>query len=415
MTRLEDELRAAFAARTAELPVLDDPAERAIRRAGRIRRRQAIMAGFAVVIAVSMVGIGVLRVPWQRGAAVRMAAVEPSVMTITTALGIRLDLLVGNQLWTSDGRHLQLPGAGTVTWAYRVPAGWVYGGTAGTLRMLLTDGAPAHLDQPADAAVVSADGQRIAWSTGGKGATILAVGQVTADGVDTVARTKLPDPAQPVAIVGSDVMIARSDGGRQADSYDVWDPSMTAFTPDWPIKLATVYGDAGDGRLLGLAEAVKGAEVDTKQAKEPALAGVPAPDGSPAALTQLRAPNGPCLIRYQAAEPKVLKQAMADSVDCGLGLSPGIREGSASPDGQWLVAVASVGVMFVSLSGGAPAATRTCPIRGRSAPVWEDSRAVLVRTDDGLVRCGLDGTRRIVPVEGLPASGWDVVPALGNR
>ena len=415
MTRLEDELRATFAARAAELPVLEDPAERAIRRAGRIRRRHAALVGVAVVLAVSLVGVGVLRVPWQRGGAVRVAAAEPSVLTITGALGIRLDLRVGDQLWTPDGRHLDLPGAGAVTWAYRVPAGWVYGGTAGTLRMLSTDGAPAGQDEPADAAVVSADGQRIAWSTLGAGATTLAVGQLSPGGLEPVARTKLADQARPVAIVGSDVMVGRSDGAGQADSYDVWDSSTTAFTPTWGIKLASVYGDAGDGRLLGLAETAKGAEIDTGQAKDAALAGAPAPDGSPAALTPMRAPNGPCLIRYQSAEPKALKAAVADSVDCGLDLSAGVREGSASPDGQWLVAVATVGVMFVSLTGAAPAATRICPIHGRSTPVWEDSRAVLVKTDDGLVRCGLDGTRRLIPVDGLPASDWDLVPALGNR
>jgi hypothetical protein len=415
VTRLEDELRATFAARTAELPVLDDPAERAIRRAGRVRRRQAVLVSVAVVLAVSLVSVGVFRVPWQRGAAVRMASAEPSVLTITTALGIRLDLRVGNQLWTPDGRHLDLPGAGAVTWAYRVPAGWVYGGTAGTLRMLSTDGAPAGLDQPADTAVVSADGQRIAWSTPGTGATMLAVGELTTGGLEPVARTKLADQAQPVAIVGSDVMVGRSGATEQADTYDVWDPSTSAFTPTWGIKLASVYGDAGDGRLLGLAETVKGTQVDAGQAKDAALSGAPAPDGTPAALSPMRAPNGPCLIRYPAAEPKALKAAMADSVDCGLDLSPGVREGSASPDGQWLVAVATVGVMFVSLTGAAPATTRICPIRGRSAPVWEDSRAVLVKTDDGLVRCGLDGTRRLIPVDGLPASGWDLVPALGNR
>jgi hypothetical protein len=336
-------------------------------------------------------------------------------MTFASALGIRLDLRVGNQLWTPDGRRLDLPGAGSVTWAYRVPAGWVYGGTAGTLRMLFTDGATAGPDRAADAAVVSADGQRIAWSTPGIGATTLTVGQLTTDGLEPVAYTRFSDQAQPVAIVGRDVMVGRSGGAGQADSYDVWDPSATAFTPNWGIKLASVYGDAGDGRLLGLAETAKGAEVGTGQPKDAAMAGVPAPDGSPAALAPMRAANGPCLIRYPAAEPKLLKLAGADSVDCGLDLSPGIREGSASPDGQWLVAMATVGVMFVSLNGAAPAAIRICPIRGRSAPVWEDSRAVLVKTDDGLVRCGLDGTRRLIPVDGLPGSGWDLVPALGNR
>jgi hypothetical protein len=101
---------------------------------------------------------------------------------------------------------------------------------------------------------------------------------------------------------------------------------------------------------------------------------------------------------------------------CGLGLAGGTAEGSASPDGQWLVAEASYGVMFVSLSAaGSEPVVRLCPVRTRSAPVWEDSGTVLVAGDDGLIRCGVDGSRREVRIDNLPSTGWSLVPALGGR
>jgi hypothetical protein len=71
--------------------------------------------------------------------------------------------------------------------------------------------------------------------------------------------------------------------------------------------------------------------------------------------------------------------------------------------------------MFVSLAEVARPLVRVCPLKSRAAPVWEDSGAVLVASGEGLVRCGLDGSRRVIQIEGLPASGWDVVPALGTQ
>jgi hypothetical protein len=420
VTRLEDELRATFAARTAELPTLKDAADRAIRHAVRVRRRQVALAGLAVMITIGLVGVAVLHTPWPAGQAPMMAEAKASPQ-VTTMLGTRLDLRVGNQVWTADGRRLDLPGAGKVTWVYRVPAGWVYGGTAGVLRMVLSDGAAADLGQPADAAVVSTDGQRIAWSTGGPGKQTLVMGQVTDTGVDPVARAVTARPAQPVAIVGSAVVVGLPTGTGTTAAYDVWKPS-TAFTPTWPIKLSAVYGDDGEGEVLGLADAAAVSKESASVAADPVgAAGAaetaqgarrPAPDGPSAPLTPLAAPAGPCLIRYRLSEV-ARPDRVADSGGCELGLTAAAIRGSASPDGQWLAAAGTDGLVFVSLAGTARRLGRTCPIKSRAAPVWEDSAAVLVASGEGLVRCGLDGSRRVIAVDGLPASGWDVVPALG--
>jgi hypothetical protein len=432
VTRLEDELRATFAARAAELPALEDAAGRAIRQAVRVRRRQAALAGLAIVITIGLVGIGVLHAPWPSGQAPVMADAKASFQ-VSTVLGIRLDLRVGNELWTADGRRVELPGAGAVTWVYRVPAGWVYGGTAGVLRMVLSDGVPADLDQPADAAVVSTDGQRIAWSGAGAGGPTLTVGQLTGTGVDTVARTVVRQPARPVAIVGSAVVV----GLAKSASYDVWTPS-TAFTPTWPMKFTSVYGDDGEGGVLGLADGVGALETASTgdpiskaaASRESASRGGlaknagagdapearstqgPVPDGPTGPASPQAAPTGQCLVRYRlsgvTAPPKFL-----DAGDCGLGLAAGAGRGSASPDGRWLAAAGTDGLMFVSLAGAVRKLARACPVKSRAAPVWEDSGAVLVATGEGLVRCRVDGSRKVIAVDGLPESGWDVVPALG--
>jgi hypothetical protein len=137
------------------------------------------------------------------------------------------------------------------------------------------------------------------------------------------------------------------------------------------------------------------------------------PDGKDAAATPAPTQSGTCLIRYPLAG-FALQDKKTES-DCGLALTPGDARGATSPDGQWLATTAAKGLMFVNLADPtSQPSTRVCKTTGRAAPAWEDSSAVLVATDDGLVRCGLDGSRRLIPVEGLPAKDWDVVPALGS-
>jgi hypothetical protein len=410
VTRLEDELRATCAARTAELPALEDAADRAIRRAVRTRRRHATLIGFAVVVTVVLVGIGVMQVPLAAVVQAPIMAEASASVQMSTMLGIRLDLRVGNQLWTADGRRLPLPGVGAVTFVYRVPAGWVYSGTAGILRMVLSDGAPTDLHATVDTAVVSMDGEQIAWSAGTPGGEMLTVGQLTGTGVDTVAQTKVAAPAQPVAIVGKSVVVGRDTVDGKPAGYDVWSPPET-FAPTWPLKLASVYGDAGDGTVIGLTDAGDQA-TDTRPVNAGQRAKVTLPDGEDPDVAPARTTPESCLIRYSLAG--FAQHDTKQESDCGLALTPRTARGSTSPDGQWLVTTAAKGLMFVNLTDPSPQpSTRLCPTDGGSAPAWEDSSAVLVATAEGLVRCGLDGTRRLVPVTGLPAGDWDVVPALG--
>src|SRR5206468_4411061 len=79
------------------------------------------------------------------------------------AVAASLDLRVGQELWSADGRRLPLAGVGKVTWVHRVPAGWLYGGQVGNVRLLTIAGAlvDPHIDAPT--VVVSSDGTEVAW------------------------------------------------------------------------------------------------------------------------------------------------------------------------------------------------------------------------------------------------------------
>jgi hypothetical protein len=415
MSDLENELRAMFAAQVAVPPPVDDPVARVLARARTARRRRVMFAGLAgaVVMVLVVGGIYLVRgeVTWPPAPAMVAAAplTSPADTVLTTS--VRLDLRVGNELWTAGGRRFALPGAGTVTWVYRVPTGWVYGDTGGELRLLETDGTPVNPDLAVDAVAVSPDGRQVAWSSGPAGQQVLVTGQLSGNGVKPTAKTPLAESAVPVTFAGSSVVLGRTDRAGRIAAYDLWDPAV-AFKPSWDNHLIGVYGGTGT-TLVGLvSKSTSGA------------------DG--------------CLEFYTTATKDALSPYATGP--CRLGLVAGSTRGSRSPTGQWLVDQTPQGVVFVDLapkpsamSGWAAAtpspateatgvtasgtsgtaasgvgADATCAVQGRTAPVWEDDGSVLVATDLGLVRCATDGSSEVIVVPGLSGTNWDLVPALGN-
>src|SRR5690349_14805499 len=140
MTMIEDELRATFTARTQALPAMADPAGAAIARARVIRRRRNTL-GAALVAAFVLLASGgiwreytVYQTPLNRGGPFDNAA------AFVPTFGILMDVRVGQELWSADGRHYPLPGVGRVTWVHRVPSGWLYGGEARSVRLLTAGG-----------------------------------------------------------------------------------------------------------------------------------------------------------------------------------------------------------------------------------------------------------------------------------
>ncbi|GIH12538.1 hypothetical protein [Rugosimonospora africana] len=376
MTNIEDELRALFAERAAGVPVRGDPAERVIRRAARLRRRRNTLFGL-VGVAVMVLGGASFQVVREHG---RATAAQAVVRAASTYPAIKLDLRVGNELWTTDGRRLRLPGVGAVTWVDRVPAGWVYGGTGGSLRLLAPDGTEVGSWLPADAATVSPDGEEVASVSDANGSRVLVIGRLGAAGVDLVAETTIADRAVPVAFVGPSVVLGRADSTGRISAYDFWDPPA-AYRPSWNDRIADVYGATGS-RLVGLVSQAPGST-----------------DG--------------CVSYLDLDRRTGLRPAHIGA--CGLGLPAAAAQAAPSPSGRWLANRTGIGIAFIDLDSPDPSRpSASCVVRGRSAPVWEDDSAVLVATDTGLVRCGPDGQNHEIMVSGLPAGDWDVVPALGR-
>lgn len=385
VTWLEEELRGLFAERAEAPPPLPDPAGTAIARARRVRRRRTALAGALSLVMVLVAGVGAL-LAWPRPAAAPVAADNVYAGSLDSAPGgmaaIGIDLRVGNALLTRDGRRLALPGAGQVTWAYRVPTGWVYGGTAGTVRMLTLDGTAVNTLARANAAVVSPDGSKLAWSSGADGRYTLAVARLDAGRPRRMAVTVSGAAAVPISFAGPGVVFGRADGAGRPVGYAYWDLA-TPFRPTWNDQITAVYGGSGD-HAVGLVGTAPGGGKN-------------------------------CLAYFTLASNLTTFKVERDR--CGLG-SPGGRSlGSLSPDRRWLADQTGSGVTFVwAVAGSAkPRTVGICPVRGRAAPVWEGDADVLIPTDRGVVRCRLDGSTSSVSLPQLAGQDWGLVPVVGDR
>jgi hypothetical protein len=174
MGLLEDALRDSFAAQVAAPPAVDDAAGRAIQAAGRVRRRRAVLTSAAVVVAVTITatGAGLLRgsgpstPEWG-------AAGPPASSASPVPKGLATDVLVGQDILTTDGRTIALTGLPTAVRAWHVDSGWVVQTDAAqapkaALWLVAGAGAAPGKIVEGDAVVLSTDGVRVAWASGGK-------------------------------------------------------------------------------------------------------------------------------------------------------------------------------------------------------------------------------------------------------
>jgi hypothetical protein len=129
VTRLEDELRATFAIRVADVPMVRDRAGTAIARGRAARRRHRVVAGAAVFLVVALMASGTW---WVRGTrpdgpprAGVVAGPGPSGSARPAYGSLRLDFVVGGELRPAGGRPIALPGSGDVYDAVRVSEGWL--------------------------------------------------------------------------------------------------------------------------------------------------------------------------------------------------------------------------------------------------------------------------------------------------
>lgn len=387
---LEDSLREMFASRVETPPAVDDPAGAAIRRGRRLRRRNAVSSSIAAAVALMITLIGVVSLRgWAapdgggsrpaglagevdrgsdapqppRPTATPISAPRPGVDT-----GIGLDLRVGDQLWTTDGRQLPLSGVGEVTRAYRVPSGWVYGG-AKKVRLMRTDGSSVALSGEEDRWVLSPDGGRMAFVIG----TMLHVADIGPEGMAVRASLDVPPGTLPVAFLGERIVISGATGASRG--YDILDP-VRPRNPTWNAAVAAVYG-VHDGAVVGL----------VRRAGRSCLAAL----GSRAAGLQV-----------------------AHTGTCASGAPADKTVGRLAPDGGWLAEGAPNGLALLDVTRAllGQRMTAYCPVRSAVPPAWADSSTIVGADQRGAVRCRTDGSEQVVPLPPGIGDGWQFVPKM---
>lgn len=437
MTALEDELRESLArqATGASSPPLDaeELADRAVHRAGLVRRRHRIAGVTVTTVFILLVGMGVVYLPIRQPseqiasppsppALLTPAAQVPSMVTGDVPLRLHgqprelpklpIDVIADDQLVTVDGSTIDVSFAGEVSQAYRVAEGWlVVGVPAGAARAsvwLVTASGHRHtLLSAVDGVAFDSTSRRVAWRAGSQvylGA--LAGGQLS----QQEQSATVAGAAVPVGFVAGAVLLGRGRLG----GYDLWWPDRGVYQPAWAQTAAVVYGSLADGRTAvgqvvvdaatvgGVAAvgerrclALFDAAFQTAAASERATAG---DSGNPGggSPTGEKAGTGP-----KAGSPGGAKSGRSESESpvrtlCGLGL--GARSpGWVSPDGRWLVTGVGGRTVLVDLLARPGARPQVLspgpPVAGGVA--WLDTQTVVLATGSGkaVMRLRLDELR----------------------
>ncbi|MDP9797928.1 hypothetical protein J2S43_006440 [Catenuloplanes nepalensis] len=397
---LEDRLRDLFAATTQNAPSADDPATRAIARARVVRRRRLTVASTAAVLlfGTSVYGLGAFQggggtsptgmLP--NGAAVEAPSVVPSPPAVAEAergpdvsataeqrdvdgrpTGIDLDIRAGDRLWTTGGSIVTLTGVGSVTRAYRVAIGWVYGGEHGVRLLLLEDGTTKALSGNGDDWALDPAGERITFVADGR----LHVGAVTTRGLAVTAGAPIAAGVRPVGFVGDSVLVRADTGG-----YALVDPAAPA-EPAFDTRVLTVLGPRADGATTALVREAGGDRV--------------------------------CLARLAASAAKL---TIGTTGGCTLGLTvdgdPGVR---LSADGSHVYQAGDDGFRMAGVDDvlGGDGDTAVCAAPAGTAAVWISADTLLAGADRVAVTCRADGTRDTVALPADVGAGWQYVPRLG--
>jgi hypothetical protein len=396
---LEDSLRESFSRQVERTPPPTPFVDEVIRRGQRARRRRFAGSAVAAVVAflVLVSGIGVWQALTRPGGGVNplmfnadpTAAPSPQVsLDPGEVAGIGLDLRIGDRLWTTDGRMLALPGVGPVTAVYRVPGGWLYGGSDGV--NLLTDGGVPSGDGLATSRwAVSADGRRIAYVIGSG----LHLAEIRPNGFHRTVTVSVPADAEPAVLLGTRVLVSVASGRTRAYTYV--DPAVPASGPPatdtWNTGVVAVYGTRSDA----------------------AAALVRPADGASPCLAGLR--------------PAATGMTVAQGADCGLAAPQGDATHRLSPDGGWLAQPAGGKLELIDLDrslaattaagpGAAPSVRRSvaCAANGVRQPAWINVTTVAAAYRDGVVRCRTDGTSTLVALPPQIGSNWTLVPRVGS-
>jgi len=386
---LEETLRRAFHDRVELTPAGSDRADDIIHRNRRSRRwRKAFTTLGALLAFVLLIG-GVtgwqlLRSP-RPGYDSSVFAADPTALpqpAVTASINahdvasLGLDLRIGDLLWTTDGRRLDLGGFGAVDRAYRVPAGWLFGSTGGVY-LQPVDGRPVQIAPEGSRWSVSEDGLRIAVVTGDK----LSVAELSREGAMPLGTASVPADAAPTAMLGSRVLVAGNAGSARGYEFVTVDDAADVPSPVWNPTVSGVFGIRSD-IAVGLAW--------TANQEQLCLAALH--------------PDGPAM-------------SIKTTKVCGFEPPAEGLTHSLSPDGGWLAEPAGDELSLFSVDSAlavGESAAKKCAAAGVRSPIWVDSSTVVAAYDGGVVRCQTNGERKLLSVPKAAGSGWDLVPRLGS-
>jgi hypothetical protein len=298
---------------------------------------------------------------------------------------LSVDVRVGNELWTTDGRHLKLASVGDIGQVVSVPTGWVYS-DASAVRLLTRAGSSMSLTSSAASWTVSGDGAKLATVADKD----LRVSKITEKGLAPAAATRVPVASQPVAFHGDLVLLYHGSAG-----FDSWSAASLPYTEGWDAELLAVFGSGKDA-------------------------------------TALRKAGGTVCLVELTVSPSRLRSGT--ELGCGDVLTTAISRGLAgrpveSPDGRWLAVSSSTGVTMIDVlksreaaagksaqeqRDAAPVVAWTCAARPDAPTVWADDGTLLtVSAAAGIVACRTDGTRLLVPLPAGVTKNWELVPPYG--
>jgi hypothetical protein len=270
MGLLEDALRDTFSSQVSAPPVIDGVADRAIRQAGQVRRRRAMLVSAVTAVSVAIVGVGAVSVAEGRGPGPQIGgppvsatssagpSVNPTPLPHVGAV-LPVDVLNGDRIQVADGTVVSLAGMGAANRAWRVAEGWLIetyqADQQRAMVWLVSEAGGQALVASGRAAVVSPGsaarpGPQVSWLTDDQ----LFLGTYEDGHLSGVVSTK-GVALGPQRVVGSGVVLAGTKTGGGLDTWDMWFPDRGVYTATTENRngLSTVLGTTVDNeRIIGL-------------------------------------------------------------------------------------------------------------------------------------------------------------------
>jgi hypothetical protein len=386
---LEDDLREMFGARVRTPPSASDPAGVAISRGrrGARARRLTVAVAACVAFAAMLGGAASIKGMWAppgkltdvltyEGLFGRDVAPPERAGPDLQVVEVPIDVHVGSDLWTADGRKLSLSGMrDEVIEVIRVPAGWLYSDDF-RLRLLTLGGDSVPIRDNISSWAVSFDGKRVASSAPHENLVVTEPG-----GLQT-AEASVPEDTKAVGFVGGHVVLR-----HEASGFASWNATgVQAYRQAWNNRLLAVYGSASE-QAVGLVE-----EKDS------------------VCLADLAPTDEGWVIGQSLGCGEVLRAVGRDRL--------GRTDVALSPDGRWLAVPSKAGVQVIDINAaramGELVVAQTCESMADAPAVWADDKMLLTISDvNGIVACGVDGSRGAVPLPSGVSTGWALVPRYG--